>query len=319
MEHATETPTVRLLHSPGQRGGRLRVVLFVSGGVVLASAAAVASIPRLAPRDSGRAIVVPPATASARHRAATKTADPAPALRSLPTAASAPLCVLEIGDSLGIDLGDQLRTLLDANGMARTVVASLGDSGLSNISYYDWPAHLATLLATVRPQLVVVFIGANDDQGLSLDGAASVPGTPAWVAGYAGRVDEVVSEATNAGARVVWVGMPPMASPDLNAAMQLEDAIYQRETAAAPGALYVPSTPVLGNPSGFYEITGVDATGQPVALRTPDGVHLTPTGAGLLAHTVIDAVDERWHLALEPPPSSRPTTAGSGGTTRPLS
>ncbi len=319
MEHATAAPTVRLVHSPGLRGGRLRFVLFVSGGVVLASAAAVASIPRVAPRDSGRGVIARPATATSRHRAVAKTTDPAPALRPLPPAASAPLRVLEIGDSLGIDLGDQFRVLLDANGMVRTVVASLGDSGLSNISYYDWPAHLATLLSTVRPQLVVVFIGANDDQGLSLDGAASVPGTQAWVAGYAGRVDEVVSEATNAGARVVWVGMPPMASPGLNAAMQLEDAIYQHETASAPGALYVPSTPVLGNPSGLYEVSGVDAAGQPATLRTPDGVHLTPAGAGLLAHTVIDAVDERWHLALEPPPSPQVTTAGAGGTTRPIS
>jgi len=317
MAHATAAPTVRLLHSPGLRGGRLRFVMFVLGFVVLASAA-VASIPRVAPRDSGRE-VVRPATATARHRAVTKTTDPAPALPSLLPAVSAPLRVLEIGDSLGIDLGDQLRVLLDAHGMARTVVASVGDSGLSNISYYDWPAHLATLLATVRPQLVVVFIGANDDQGLSLDGAASVPGTPAWVAGYAGRVDEVVSEATNAGAGVVWVGMPPMASPDLDTAMQLEDAIYQRETAAAPGALYVPSTPVLGNPSGLFEITGVDAAGQAVTFRTPDGVHLTPAGAGLLAHSVVDAVDEHWHLALGPPPSPQPTTAGSGGTTRPIS
>jgi hypothetical protein len=222
--------------------------------------------------------------------------------------------VLEIGDSLGIDLGDQLRSLLDAEGTVRTVVAAQGDSGLSNISYYDWPVHLATLLAVDRPQVVVVFVGANDDQGLSLDDAGAVPGTPAWVAGYAGRVDAIASEATNAGARVVWVGMPPMASPDLSAAMLLEDAIYQRATATLPGAIYVPSIPVLGNPSGLYEATGVDVAGQHVTLRTPDGVHLTPAGARLLAHTVIDAVDKRWHLSLGAPEPSEPTTGAKGAT-----
>jgi hypothetical protein len=209
--------------------------------------------------------------------------------------------VLEIGDSLGIDFGDQLQSQLDATGIALTTMASLGDTGLANASYYDWPAHLVTLLGTYHPQVVVVFIGANDDQGLYVAGAAAEPGTQAWAAAYAQRVDEVLREATSAGARVVWIGMPPMATFDLNAAMQREDVIFERETETFPGTLYVSSTPVLGNVSGLYETTGVDASGQQVALRTPDGVHLTPAGAALLAHTVIDAVDNRWHLSLEAP------------------
>ena len=154
-----------------------------------------------------------PASASTPNR---QERGPAPLV---PTTAT-PLRVLEIGDSLGIDLGYQLQSQLDATGMARTTVASVGDSGLSNVTYLDWPAHLAGLLTTDRPQIVVVFIGANDDQGLTVNGVAAAPGTPGWVEGYAGRVDEVLREATSAGARVVWIGMPPMANPSLDAAMQ---------------------------------------------------------------------------------------------------
>jgi hypothetical protein len=209
--------------------------------------------------------------------------------------------VLEIGDSLGIDLGDQLHSQLDATGLATTTVAALGDTGLANLSYYDWPAHLVFLLATYRPQLVVVFLGANDDQGLSVDGAAAAPGTAAWTAAYGQRVDEVVREAIDTGARVVWVGMPPMANPDLNAAMDVEDTVYQHETDAFPGTLYMASTAVLGGASGQYQTSGTDASGHQVVLRTPDGVHLTPAGAAVLAAAVIDAVDSRWHLSLAPP------------------
>jgi hypothetical protein len=109
----------------------------------------------------------------------------------------------------------------------------------------------------------------------------------------------------------VWVGMPPMQDPDLNAAMQRQDGIYRRQTAGYPGALYVSSTPVLGTAAGLYETSGLDASGGPVILRTPDGVHLTPTGAALLAGAVIKAIDTRWHLAFGVPPG--PGTPGAAG------
>jgi len=155
---------------------------------------------------------------------------------------------------------------------------------------------------------VVVFIGANDDQGIYVDGMAAEPGTSMWIAAYAERVDEILAEATGAGARVVWVGMPPMESTDLDAAMQIENGIYADETDRFPGTLYISSSAVLGGPSGSYENTAQGPTGQAV-LRTPDGVHLTPAGAGLLAATVIAAIDKQWHMSFNRAP---PTTSGPG-------
>jgi hypothetical protein len=177
------------------------------------------------------------------------------------------------------------------------------------VTYLDWPTHLASLLADDHPQLVVVFIGANDDQGLYVDGSPTAPGTLAWVSGYTQRVDDVLQEAASARARVVWVGMPPMANPDLNTAVQREDGIYQRETQRFPETLYVSSAPVLASASGLFETIGNDDAGQPAALRTPDGVHLTPAGAAVLAHWVIDAIDSRWHLSLAV--SNLPASSGA--------
>jgi hypothetical protein len=243
------------------------------------------------------------------HRTlAISTTDPDEGLAPLHPTTAAPLRVLEIGDSLGIDLGDQLQQQLDAEFTADTMVDSLGDSGLSNEAFYDWPAQLDTMLGTDHPQIVVVFIGANDDQGIYVDGMAAEPGTAMWIAAYAERVDEILAEATGAGARVVWVGMPPMESTDLDAAMQIENGIYADETDRFPGTLYISSSAVLGGPSGSYENTAQGPTGQAV-LRTPDGVHLTPAGAGLLAATVIAAIDKQWHMSFNRAP---PTTSGPG-------
>jgi hypothetical protein len=274
-------------------------VATVGGVVGVLAVIVVVSNPNGRSRSWARTAVARPPTV-ARYRATTTTNPDRGFPTLLPTAA-VPLRVLEIGDSLGIDLGDQLRSFLGTTGRAEVTVASVGDSGLSNVSFYDWPLHLALLLTTDRPQVVVVFLGTNDDQGLDVDGAAAEPGTPAWAAGYTQRVDDVLEEATRAGVRVVWVGVPPMENFDLNEAMERENAIFQGQTESFPGTLYVPSAAVLGNASGSYEPSGVDGSGGEVALRTPDGVHLTPDGAGVLAQAVIDAVDRRWHLGLTVP------------------
>jgi hypothetical protein len=273
----------------------LSTVIVVAGLAV----GLVASSSRARPPSPDRAKLRRPEAAPVHLGAAVTVTDPGgDGLPSLRPTISTPLRVLEIGDSLGIDLGNQLQSQLDAGGTVTTTVASLGDTGLSNVAYYYWPAHLATLMATDRPQMVVVFLGANDDQGIDVDGTAAAPGTAPWVDAYAGRVDDLLREATNAGARVVWVGMPPMAEPDLNAAMQDENLIYQRQVASFGGTLYVSSAAVLGRPSGLYQTDLATASGPPVAVRTPDGVHLTPAGAGLLAGAVIAAVDHRWHLSV---------------------
>lgn len=283
--------------------------------IVVITMVGVVSGPRSGARRSAGTTTAPSTTPGTRRGpASTPTRQEEGPAPLLPTTAT-PLRVLEIGDSLGIDLGYQLQSQLDANGLARTTVASVGDSGLSNVRYLDWPAHLADLLATDRPQIVAVFMGANDDQGLTVNGTSHAPGTPGWVEGYAGRVDEVLREATSAGARVVWIGMPPMANPTLDGAMRRQNAIYERESASFSATLYVSSTTVF-NAAGVYSTDGDDLSGRQVALRTPDGVHLTPAGAAVLARTVINTVTQRWHLSVAVPTS--PTTASSDGSDLPL-
>jgi hypothetical protein len=201
--------------------------------------------------------------------------------------------VLVVGDSLGIDLGWQLEDHLGA--AAATTLDAVGDTGLANVSYYDWPTHLGAELASLHPSVVVVFVGANDDQGLYVGPTPVPPGSAVWDAAYAQRVHQMLIEATAAEARVVWVGMPPMAAPGLNTFVAHIDGIFEHQVARARGALYVNSAAVLGTPTGGYQASG-GPRGE--VLRTPDGVHLTSARASLLAAAVISAADHRWPGAL---------------------
>jgi len=232
----------------------------------------------------------------------TSPATPSDALPPLPApSAAAPLRVLSVGDSLGVDFGGPFVNDLAATGVVNAVLDAHVDTGLARPDYFDWPGELQADLAKYQPQVVVVFLGANDPQNGMVDGSSAVSyGTPGWSALYASRVGAFMQEATTAGARVLWVGMPPMSDPDLNAKMQVVDGIYQSQAGAHPGVTYLSSWPVLSDAQGAYAQYLPDASGSQVAVREPDGTHMSPGGAERLSGAVIDAMDHTWGLTLHP-------------------
>jgi len=240
-----------------------------------------------------------PSAAAASHRSAptahrTGAAHRAPAgLRPLATPTTTrPLRVLVIGDSLGIDLADQLVPTLQAGGVMRVTSDARGDTGLARPDYFDWPAELQTRLRADHPQVLVVLLGANDDQNLLVAGQPVLVGTAAWQAAYAQRVAVVADEAAAAGTRVVWVGLPPMAPPRLNAAAQMINGLFAGAATGRHGFVYLASWPLLATAGGQYQPAATTSQGT-VTLRTADGVHLTPAGAGTVARAVAAAV-ARW-------------------------
>lgn len=194
--------------------------------------------------------------------------------------------VLEIGDSLGEDLGWGMPAASAGTG-DRFVGAAVGDTGLVATWFYNWAAHLKALLAEYHPKVVVVFLGANDEQNFYHDGRYDSFGTKAWKEVYAPRASELLTEAGQAGAKVLWVGMPPMADPSFTSAMKTLNGVFRNAVAAHPGAAdYLSTMTVLGTAKGAYRATvsGPEGT-EP--LRAPDGVHITRQGAALVADAVV--------------------------------
>ena len=239
----------------------------------------------------------PPTSTSASTSTTTKAHESAPTIPE-PTRAS-PLRVLVIGDSLGIDLGQSFVRDIDTTGLVATTIAARGDTGLANQAYFDWPARLPSMLAQARPNFVVVLVGANDDQGMYVRNVPVNPASQAWSRAYARRVERLLAESQRAGARVVWVGLPPMEDPQLGAATRRVNRIDETETRRHPDALYLPPPAALVTCAGQYKQSAIDGSGNTVQLRTPDHVHLTWSGAQVLADGVVAAIDHRWHLALE--------------------
>jgi hypothetical protein len=202
--------------------------------------------------------------------------------------ATKPLRVLVLGDSLGIDLGDVLVDDLSATGVVKATLDGQVSTGLTRPDYFNWPAELATDLPRYTPQVIVIMMGANDAQ--DFPGPPDIPfGTAAWDATYRNRVNTFMAEATSRGARVLWVGMPPMEDPTLSAAMQQIDGIVRQAAPRHRGVEFLSSWTVLGTPAGQFTPYLVVA-GQEVNVREPDGTHITPGGAQVLSSVVEQSI-----------------------------
>jgi len=177
------------------------------------------------------------------------------------------------------------------------VQRAVGDTGLARPDYYNWPASLRAELTPYRPEIVVVFLGGDDAQSFVDNGQVVAYGTTRWRTDYAARVGALMSEATLAGAHVMWVGMPIMANPTFSGEMQQLNTIYAQEASAHAGVVYFPSWGVFTDTGAFSPYLA-DGSGDEVLVRNPDGVHLTNAGDDRLAQALARSMEVVWHVDL---------------------
>ena len=194
-----------------------------------------------------------------------------------PTAAN-PLTVVDIGDSIGEDLGFGLGDLFQGDKYVHVEQEGVEDTGLVQQGYYNWPGHLQLYLNRYSPGAVVIMMGANDDQNLNVDGQVYTPLSSGWVKAYTARVDELMEEAAAAGAHVIWVGLPPMGGGNItNVFVKQVNAIFATQARLHEGVTFVPSWNLFAGPKGQLEIYK-KINGSEVPVRSTDGIHLDPAG-----------------------------------------
>ncbi len=185
--------------------------------------------------------------------------------------------VLEIGDSLGDDLGFGLYKELGKTRGLTLLVKDKSSTGLSASWSYNWPQHFAKFLSQYHPNLVVAVFGANDEQALAVHGVSQPFGSPGWRVAYVARVRRIDRMATKAGSYVLWVGLPIVQPIGYRQGLYALDAIYQEVTKSIPGVTFLPSWSLFATKGGDYR-GGAMVNHRSDGLRLADGIHFNSTG-----------------------------------------
>ncbi len=300
----------------GQPGKKRDVSLALTGGLAHVSHALLLDRPRGLVQDAvGRgnadqidvAIVVPPTTVAPRARsnpptrAATKPAPRRPAKVAFTPEKKLRLWVA--GDSLVITPGYSIVRAAGASPVIQSVGGVDGHvaTGLTRPDVFNWFTHIAAEVKKLRPKVVVLNFGANDDhnymtglpKGTSIGSFAS----PEWTTEYRRRVGGVMDTVNRAGAVVVWIGLPITRRETQTQRFDTINAIVQKEAKARPGkAIFIDTyTMFAGDDGGFAEYIQ-NAKGDTVKVRAGDGVHFDTAGGDLIAREVLKQLNGLFDL-----------------------
>ena len=233
--------------------------------------------PTLMPGGVANASAAPEPIAPAALPVATVPLAPAPTPLA-ERAASGQLRIGVFGDSMADGLWTALyREMRDQPGVTVTKFSEVS-TGLSRYDYVDIEAKTARQIAEQPVDVAVILFGANDAQGISIDGEIHDFGTDGWKAAYARRVDDLVAMLRGQNVAVYWVGLPTMKRASFDARMMLINEVVSARMQAL-GVPYIETETITRNAEGEYDAylpeTG---TGRRRLMRANDGIHMSMAG-----------------------------------------
>ncbi len=220
--------------------------------------------------------------AAAASRTTTTTSVPQPI--KLPADGHAK--VLVVGDSLGTDLAGGLGWQLSKSKGVSLIQKGKSSTGLSNSGYFNWPRHLKEYLTQYHPQLLIVFLGGNDEQGIEANGHPYAFDTPGWRTQYEKAVAAMMNEAVNAGCAVLWVGMPIMYPNGYRQGMQVINSMFANVAETKKHVTFLPTWKFFAGPNGQFRFNA-SVDGKVQLIRESDGIHPTAVGQNVLATYIV--------------------------------
>lgn len=219
-----------------------------------------------------------------------------------------PRRVLIVGSSLAATgFGAVLEDMLDAHPDIECFRKAKSASGLVRPDFFDWDDQSKRQVEFRKPDLVIVFMGANDGQDIpAWKGSGRVGwGAEGWPAAYRARVDDFLGNLTMSvedqdGADVMWLALPKMPSPSLERKLTVIRSVHEQAVAALGGhGSYLDTTQYLVDDQGQLMVN-TDVRGKQREIRSEDGVHFTMSGCEYLADKIYPEVLTRLGLPAEP-------------------
>lgn len=157
-------------------------------------------------------------------------------------------------------------------------------SGVSKPAMLDWVRKARGQASSFKPDVTVVFLGAND--GFPIGGVPCCE--QAWVVAYAERVEAMMRSYLRGGrSYVYWLTLPtPRRASFVRIYSRVNVAIKRAAERVGGGARVIDIARVF-TPGGRFR-QSITFRGRTINARQPDGVHLSTAGASVAATLVMD-------------------------------
>lgn len=196
-----------------------------------------------------------------------------------------PAGVLLIGDSLANSTATALVPLVEEVPDLWVRKHGKVSSNLANPVFVDWFTELDILLAENSYHTVILMLGANAAQRITLGEEEYPWDSPEWNRIYRERARKLIQKLSPRVERIVWVGIPPMLKRGYRERMIRQNEII-KEICETNGIVFLSLEEVMGNEEGLYtDYKTID--GRQVKLRLSDTIHYTRQGATHLSRYLL--------------------------------
>ncbi len=202
-----------------------------------------------------------------------------------------PIRILAAGDSEMQILDTFLSQQLRARGAAVSSDARIS-TGLTSSFLFNWQSEAHRQAASLRPDVTVIFMGAND--GFTVRGPGGVPVAccgPPWSGGYADLVASMMRTLLrgNAG-RVYWFVLPAPRPANFRSVFDGVNAGIRTAARRFPGRVALIDANAFFTPGNRYRDYMLYRH-RGLTIHEPDGIHLSTASdtiaASLLVHRLV--------------------------------
>lgn len=196
------------------------------------------------------------------------------------------IAVVTFGDEFADQLREGLVERFTGDRLIEAVGVSRPGSGLTQTEDFNWNVEaIQRLDEYTQVGAVVVALGYSDRQAL-IDGERRFGfASESWRDAYRNRVTSFALTLLTEGYPAIFVGLPPMADPQLNADIRLINQLIE-EAVAPTRARFVEIYDGFTDVQGNYVRAGPTMAGEVANLRTSDGIFFNRAGREKFAHFV---------------------------------
>jgi uncharacterized protein len=201
-----------------------------------------------------------------------------------------PLTIAIVGDSFAEGIEEVLR--LPAYQAHHWKIIRLAKSSTGFVRTYDLIMDIQQLLLQKPPDIVIVDFGANDPQGMIINGHYREYMSSEWQAAIKARIRAFILPLQYQHTSVAWIGSPSMATEKYDLHMQQMNKFIST-LASEYGFRFIDPRLATLDAQGLYQEMLFNPTYQrAITVRAKDGIHMSVYGYQLISQQVLREISE---------------------------